>query len=92
LAAEEEAPRTQVFVAIDVATEGPEATALVDAALADHDYSILSWRYLNPASDADRETFIAIGDRLRRTFEEEAPMDPLDTVLGEGTDGQASGS
>lgn len=79
----EVAPRTQVFIMVDLAFEGPEATEALERILVD---GVWSWRLLNPASDADREMFISRGDDLRRAFEEEGPIEPLDTVLG-ATDG-----
>lgn len=69
-------PNTRIWVAIDVAAEGPDAMVIVQQTLSQTG-EVAQWRVINPASDADREEFQRVGDDLRRTFEEQGPMEDM---------------
>lgn len=76
-------PSTQVWVAIDIAADGPDGVVVLERVLNDVD-EVVSWRIVNPASDEDTASFEEIRDRLKTTFEEQGPMEelPFGRVLG----------
>lgn len=72
----EEDTITQVIVVLDLAAEGPDATGLIERLFASHS-EVLTWRVVNPASEEEQAFFQRIGERLRSTFEEQGPMEPM---------------
>lgn len=69
-------PSTQVWVAIDVAADGPDGMVIVQQVLQSNS-RITGWRVINPASDEDAAQFEEIRDRLKTVFEEQGPMEEL---------------
>ena len=73
-------PTTRIWVALDVAAEGPDGVTVVEGILNDAD-EVIGWHIVNPANEEDRLEFNEIADRLRLVFEEQGPMEEL--PLGE---------
>lgn len=74
-------PRTRVWVAVDIAADGPDAMVFVEEILSEGQDkaqgNLIGWRVINPASDADKEEFARVGEELTRTFEIEGPMESM---------------
>lgn len=69
-------PQTRMWVAVDIAAEGPAAITVLEGILNDAD-EVVTWHIVNPLSDADRLEFNEIAERLRLVFEEQGPMEEL---------------
>jgi hypothetical protein len=68
-------PTTEVWVALDIAAEGPDAMVVVEKILADE--QVKTWRIVNPASDEEAQNFETIRERLKQTFEVDGASDEL---------------
>jgi len=68
-------PGIRMWLAVDFAANHDASTVL--AAMLNSDDRVISWRVINPASEADVAEFTAVGEDLRRTFEEEGPMEDM---------------
>jgi hypothetical protein len=80
---EDDEPTTQLWLAVDIAAEGPEAVTVIERFLNFSD-KVVRWRVVNPANDADAATFNEVRDRLKMVFEEQGPMEelPVGRILG----------
>lgn len=65
--------RTELWIAVTVVGEGPEATSVLEKAMSNvmtyEEDGVIGWRAINPASDADQEEFTRAGQELLATFE-----------------------
>lgn len=73
---EDDEPTTQLWLAVDIAAEGPEAITVIERFL-NFSNKVVRWRVINPANDADAETFNDVRNRLKMVFEEQGPMEEL---------------
>lgn len=73
---------TQIWIAVDVAAEGPDGVVVLEQVL-NSSSQIVGWRIINPANDEHAAEFSAIRDRLKTVFEEQGPMEELPLDINE---------
>lgn len=64
---------TTIWLAVDIAAEGPDAVALLEKTMGEtcqsEDQGVTRWRIINPANEADKTEFERVGKELSSTFE-----------------------